>query len=659
MSCSSTPIPRRRAWGCRFDANMRVTEHVTRTNRLAWTPLLARIEAATMRCPMLSALVMLAVVGSPASAWALDPAQVLVVANGAVSGSAELATYYSTRRGIPTDHILVIDVPASESIDRSSFERTVEAPIAKWLRDHSALDDVVAIVLCKGMPHRLAGTAGRAGTQASLDSELTLLYRRMVGASVLPQGPTANPYFLGSRPLSDAKPFSRAEFDTFLVTRLDGFTFDDARGLVDRALMAVSRGTFVLDQREGQDLGDRWLVEAVTRLRSEPAVGGVQLDILPSLGADGRAIGFYSWGSSDPALRTRRTSLVFEPGAIGGRFLSTDARTFREPPAEWSPAAWETKEQFFESTPEALVGDLVRDGVTAVSGNVAEPYLDSAVRPDILLPAYARGFSVGEAFYLAMPSLGWQTLVLGDPLTRPFAGVATQVPAVSAAGALPTLDPVTGYPAVFSNRRVDLMRAANVVSRDAARLMVRAERLLTANDVTGAVAALEQATAQDSDFVLAQSMLAGLYELEARYQPAQERYRAILRLRPRDPVALNNLAFSLAERSNRPAEALPLAQQAYALGRGAALIADTLGWVHYKLGDLAKATSFLQEAVAGVPARADIRVRLGLVLAAQQRWSDAEGELSRAKESDPAVEGTEQGRRLGELLDRRSPPGRP
>jgi Flp pilus assembly protein TadD len=158
---------------------------------------------------------------------------------------------------------------------------------------------------------------------------------------------------------------------------------------------------------------------------------------------------------------------------------------------------------------------------------------------------------------------------------------------------------------------------------------------------------------------LAQSTLAGLYEVEGRYEPAQERYRAILRLRPRDPVALNNLAFSLAERSNRPAEALPLAQQAYALGRGAPLIADTLGWVHYKLGDLTKAASFLQEAVLGVPARADIRIRLALVLAAQQRWTDAERELTRAKESDPGVERTEPAKRLSELLERRPFPGRP
>lgn len=605
-----------------------------------------------MRCPALGVFVMLACWGSPTSVvWALEPAQVLVVANGGVQGSSELARYYATRRGIPLDQVLIIDVPGGESIDRQVFERAVEAPIAAWLRDRRALDEVLAIVLCKGLPHRVAGTPGRTGTQSSVDSELTLLYRRMVGLPVPPQGPTPNPYFLGSKSIADARPFTRSDHDTFLVTRLDGFTFDDARALVDRAVAAVPRGIFVLDRREGQDLADQWLLEALARLRQEPAVSGAVLDVQPSLTAGTAVGGFYSWGSSDPALRVRRSTLAFEPGAIGGRFLSTDARTFQEPPEGWEPASWDVKERFFDGTPEALVADLVRDGVTAVSANVAEPYLDSAVRPDILLPAYVRGFSVGEAFYLAMPSLGWQTIVLGDPLTRPF-GEETPAASTSSGALKPPLDDVTGYPALFSNRRVELMRAANVVSRESARLMVRAERLLTTADVTGAVAALEQATEQDPDFVLAQSSLASLYESEGRFEQAQERYRAVLRLRPRDTVALNNLAFSLAERSNRAAEALPLAQQAYAAARANPLVADTLGWVHYKLGDLSKAALYLQEAVVGAPARADMRLRLALVFAAQERWADADRELQRAQDGEPGLAQTDPARRLADLIQR-------
>lgn len=610
-----------------------------------------------MRVHRIAALVVWAVLSMAVRALALEPADVLVIANGAVPGSRELAEYYVSRRGIPAHHVLVLEAPTSETIDRTTFERQIEAPIAAWLRGHPALDQAVAIVLCKGLPHRIAGTAGRTGTQASLDSELTLLYRRMVGTPVAPQGPITNPYFLGSRSLIEAKRFTRDDYDTFLVTRLDGFTFADARALIDRAAGATRGGAFVLDQREGQDLADRWMIEAAARLRQTALSGGPILDISPAPPPSTNVGGVYSWGSSDPALRTRRAPYAFEPGAIGGRFLSSDARTFREPPDDWLPTGWEGKEGYFEGSPESLVGDLVRDGLTAVSGNVAEPYLDSAVRPDILLPAYASGFSVAEAFYLAMPSLGWQTVVLGDPLTSPY-GSSPRTEGTGGARP-PSLDSVTGYPTRFSDRRVDLMRAVHVVSRESAKLMVRAERLLLANDNVGAMAALEQAVAQDADFGLAHTMLASLYETLGRHDAAQERYRVLLRLRPRDTVALNNLAFSLAERSNRAAEALPLAEQAYLSGRNNPLVADTLGWVHFKLGDYPKAAAFLQEAVGGAPGRADIRVRLALALAAQERWTEAENELGRARQVDPDVDRSEAAKRLADQIRKAGAAGRP
>lgn len=589
------------------------------------------------------------------AAWGLEPTQVLVVANGALSASTDLAQYYARARGVPADHVLVLDLPASESIDRQTFEQAIESPIAAWLRRRGAMDQVLAIVLCKGVPHRVSGTSGRGGTQASVDSELTLLYRRMVGIPVAPQGPVANPYFLGTRPIAQAQPFSRTHVDTFLVTRLDGFTFDEAKGLVDRALQAGSSGAFVLDRREGQDVGDRWLLEAAQRLGQTAGVASLA-DVLPSVEADRRVSAVYSWGSSDPALRGRRSTYAFEPGAIVGRFMSTDARTFVEPPDGWEPTSWDSKDRYYEGSPEALVADLVRDGATAVSGNVAEPYLDSAVRPDVLLPAYASGFSVGEAFYLAMPSLSWQTVVVGDPLTRPF---RSSVVTPSASASPTTVDPSTGFPVLFSDRRSDFLRSTHVVSRESAKLFLRAERLVLTDDLVGATAALEQATGQEPDFVAAQAALGNLYELQGRHEAAQERFRAVLRLRPRDPVALNNLAYSLAERSNRAAEALPLAQQAYSTAKGNPLVADTLGWVHFKLGEYAKASTFLQEAVSGVPGRADIRVRLALALAAQERLDDAEREFAEAKRQNGDVERSEHGRRLNELLRRSAPVGRP
>jgi len=39
-------------------------------------------------------------------------------------------------------------------------------------------------------------------------------------------------------------------------------------------------------------------------------------------------------------------------------------------------------------------------------------------RPDILFPAYLKGRNLAESYYLSIPGLSWQNVVLGDPLCK-------------------------------------------------------------------------------------------------------------------------------------------------------------------------------------------------------------------------------------------------
>src|SRR5262249_27489050 len=126
-------------------------------------------------------------------------------------------------------------------------------------------------------------------------------------------------------------------------------------------------------------------------------------------------LGYYSWGSSDTARTVRHANVRFAPGSVGGEFVSTDARTFEEPPKDWT-----VNDRVFRGSQHSLIGDLIRDGLTGVAGYVAEPYLSGTVRPDVLFPAYVHGFNLVESFYLAMPSLSWTAVVVGDPLCAPF-----------------------------------------------------------------------------------------------------------------------------------------------------------------------------------------------------------------------------------------------
>ena len=72
--------------------------------------------------------------------------------------------------------------------------------------------------------------------------------------------------------------------------------------------------------------------------------------------------------------------------------------------------------QFFAGSPQSLAADYILEGATGASGHVDEPYLSMTPRPDLLLPAYYRGRNLAESYYLAIPALSWQNIVLGDPL---------------------------------------------------------------------------------------------------------------------------------------------------------------------------------------------------------------------------------------------------
>ena len=149
---------------------------------------------------------------------------VLLVVNQASETSVRIGDYYARTRRVPPDNILRISVAIKDEVTRADYERQIEASVVAWFGRTLAHDRIVYIVLTKGVPLRVAGSSGRGGTLASVDSELALLYRKMTGERVSLVGPLPNPYFLGDQAPEEAQPFSHREQDVFLVTRLDSRT---------------------------------------------------------------------------------------------------------------------------------------------------------------------------------------------------------------------------------------------------------------------------------------------------------------------------------------------------------------------------------------------------------------------------------------------------
>jgi uncharacterized protein (TIGR03790 family) len=567
---------------------------------------------------------------------------VLVVANEMSGGSVQVANHYARRHSLAADQVLLVRAPVQDEIDRRAYQRQIEAPIANWLAAHAAQDRILYIVLTKDVPLRITGTAGRTGTVASVDSELTLLYRRMLGIPVAVPGALPNPYFGGAAPGGTLKRFTHEVADIYLVTRLDAFTVAEALALVDRAAAPAKEGEIVLDQKgTGLDkTGDRWLEQAAEALRAR-GFERVSLDRTTDV-VTGKAnvLGYYSWGSNDPSFRQRRIGFSFVPGAIAGMFVSTDARTFREPPADWTIGDWKKPGSFYAGSPQALTGDLVREGVTGVAGHVAEPDLGGTVRPFLLFPAYVSGLNLAESFYVAMPYLSWQNVVVGDPLCAPFRSAPIPSQEIDKG-----LDPATELPALFSTRRMAVLVKSGV-RPDAATHLLKGDAKLAAGDHAGARAAFEAALKADPTQIDVERRIPMIDDQQGRYEQAVEGYQRLLKRAPNDVASLNNLAYILAARLNRPKDALEPAERAQRLAPRAGSVVDTVAWIRHLTGEDQKAALLIDDAVKLEPDDAELRVHAAAIYAALGNEAVADRHLGEAVRLAPALATREDVRNL-------------
>jgi Tfp pilus assembly protein PilF len=323
-----------------------------------------------------------------------------------------------------------------------------------------------------------------------------------------------------------------------------------------------------------------------------------------------------------------------------------------EPPAEWTIGAWQDRRSYYAGSPESLAGDLVREGVSGLAAQVAEPFLDGSVRPQVFLPAYLSGFTLAEAFYLATPYVGWRGLVLGDPLCR-----VLPRPGATGADAEPDADPdpQTGAGPFFARRWVEAAQAqAPRGSRfrlDAVRLALKAQSSLARADEAASRAALEQATELEPGLVSAQVALASLYEASGDDAKGEARYRAVLARNPNHVVALNNLAYLLGARQRRLDEGMNLARRAHTLAPGNPSVADTLGWLHFLAGDTAQAARYIGEALREGGDLIDVRIHAAAVALAAGQLEAAAAQLEAALALDDSVAGRDDVRELRARLD--------
>jgi uncharacterized protein (TIGR03790 family) len=355
--------------------------------------------------------------------------RVVLVANSDAPDSVAIARHYAEVRGVPPANIIALRMPLSETITWKQFVATIWQPLEDelvkkgWI-DAIAMDlfddvgrrkyavsgqKIAALVLCRGVPLKIDHDPSlyrevapltihpeMRTNQGAVDSELSLLAQTdyPINACI------PNPLYHNEAPTE----FARAQ--VVKVSRLDAPAAEDALHLVDLAVEAERTGLLgraYVDAAGPHENGDRWLEAAAASIQAlgfdiSATHGPGTLPATARIDAPALYFGWYTPDLNGPfALPGFR----FPPGAIAVHMHSFSAHTLR-------------------SASEGWCGPLLARGVTATTGNVFEPYLEYLHRPDLLMEALARGDDLVDAAYYALPVLSWQSIVIGDPLYRPF-----------------------------------------------------------------------------------------------------------------------------------------------------------------------------------------------------------------------------------------------
>ena len=131
--------------------------------------------------------------------------------------------------------------------------------------------------------------------------------------------------------------------------------------------------------------------------------------------------------------------------------------------------------------------------------------------------------------------------------------------------------------------------------------------------------------------------LATVYYTNMEYDEAAKQYQEAIELKPDSAEALNNLAYLYTERNIKTQEAITMAEAAIKIEPNNPSYLDTLGWAHYRNGDLQKSLMYLQKADKIAPAQGEILLHIGRVNLDLNNFETALTYTKEAFKADPGM----------------------
>jgi len=383
--------------------------------------------------------------------YALEPAEILVIANKDITESERIAQCYCQKRQVPNENILYLSLGPQlcDFISRAEYEKCLAEPVRNELLARENSGGIRCLLTIYGVPIKVGKRGQLPGLQDKLNQLQELAGREKNAMEQLKQNSLSEsavyqqrshrlaqlqqnidritgqetdasvdselsmvlfgPYELYRwQPNMLKNSVEETAFRTLMVCRLDGPSPAIAEGLIDKAMateQTVLKGIAYIDSRGkvGKDLYGRYDqslrdLTLLIRLRTDMQVEQEQTEQLFAPGTCPQTAIYCGWYS----LRKYVDAFDFVDGAIGYHISSFEAMDLRDPnSSQWCPA-------------------MLRDGITATLGAVAEPYLHSFPKPKDFFLQLLDGACVVEAYYHTKPFNSWRLILIGDPLYRPF-----------------------------------------------------------------------------------------------------------------------------------------------------------------------------------------------------------------------------------------------
>jgi uncharacterized protein (TIGR03790 family) len=356
----------------------------------------------------------------------LAPATI-VVFNKDVPESVELARFYAQKRGIARDHLVGLSVSKTEEIGRDEYDTMIRDPLRKIFKERSwwtlneprggpitvTSNSIRFVAMIKGMPLKIRPASDYPGDKpggppianrndASVDSEVAALGAFTDQIS----GALPNPYFQSYRAIAEVDNSA-----VLLVCRLDAPQVATVRRMISDAVEIEKTGLWgrayidgAHNSTPGLGIGDHWLAEIRDQLHKVgvPLIYEDTPEIFPNSYPMTDCALYYGWYAETVAGPFTQPDFQFAPGAIAVHIHSFSASTLHDENANWA-------------------GPLLTKGAAATIGNVYEPYLQLTAHLNVFNDRLLHGFTFAESAYMSVQTVSWMSVMVGDPLYRPYA----------------------------------------------------------------------------------------------------------------------------------------------------------------------------------------------------------------------------------------------